>query len=354
MGDTGWNVDCLPKRFLSSNRTTRFAISLIVRGHNNCSMNNYKRTGAPCLTRTVESTLALSMACSRPCSPITTGRLIRLNGRPISCFGTRPNWTDCFRCSHATGCRSATALMCCVFWVESPQILLSPPAIAGDVRGDRRRRHEGVRVKHTNGSNSIKIYNKAGNVLRTETTINDTRAYQVYRQANDDPESPLKWQRLRKGTADMHRRSQISQNANERYLDALAACASDASVLETVQDITKRTTRNGRSVRALNPWGERDHHLFQFLAQGQWALSGFRNRDLAQWLNPEADSLPPEQRRKLASRASYIIRILRAHGLISKVPKSNQYRISKKATRITATVLLAASVQTKQLTEIAA
>ncbi len=229
-----------------------------------------------------------------------------------------------------------------------------PPSVAGDVRGDRLRRHEGIRVKHTNGSNSIKIYNKAGNVLRTETTINDTRAYRVFRRANDDPESPLKWQFMRKGVADMHRRSQISQNANERYLDALAACGTDVTVLETVKNITRRTRRNGRSVRALNPWGERDHRLFQFLAQGQWTFNGFRNRDLALWFNPKAASLPPEQRKKLSSRASYLIRILRAHGLIRKIPKSNRYLLTKKAPQITATVLLAASAQAKQLTEIAA
>ncbi len=74
----------------------------------------------------------------------------------------------------------------------------------------------------------------------------------------------------------------------------------------------------------------------------------------ALWLNPKAASLSPEERRKLSSRASYLIRILRAHGLIRKVPRSNRYLLTKRASQITATVLLAASVQAKQLTEIAA
>lgn len=229
-----------------------------------------------------------------------------------------------------------------------------PPSISGDIRGDRRRRYEGIRVKHSNGSNSIKIYNKAGNVLRTETTINDTRAFKVYRQANDEPERSPAWLPMRKGVADMYRRSQISHKANGRYLDALAACGTDATVLETVETIAKRTKFNKRSVRALNPWGQQDYPLFQFLAQGQWALNGLRNRDLAQWLNPNCEKLSTAERKKVSSRTSYLLRILRAHGLIRKVSKSHRYQVTEKGKKIATTVLLAASVQTQQLTEIAA
>lgn len=229
-----------------------------------------------------------------------------------------------------------------------------PKRISGDIRGDRRKRHEGIRIKHWDGANSIKAYNKAGNVLRVETTINATRSFKVYRQANDDPDRGAAWLPMRKGVADMHRRSEISQKSNERYLDALAACGTDATLLEMVRDISSRTKLNERSVRALNPWGNEDHPIFQFLAQGQWALAGFRNRDLAKWLNPNADALEPKERRRLSSRVSYLLRILRAHGLIRKIPKSHRYQLTKKATQIAATVLLAANTEAKRLTTMAA
>jgi len=44
----------------------------------------------------------------------------------------------------------------------------------------------------------------------------------VFRRAEGQPESPLKWRSLRKGVADIQRRAHISQAANERYLDGLA------------------------------------------------------------------------------------------------------------------------------------
>ncbi len=41
----------------------------------------------------------------------------------------------------------------------------------GEVVSDLKTRPEGVRVKHRVGSNSIKMYDKQGSVLRVETTI---------------------------------------------------------------------------------------------------------------------------------------------------------------------------------------
>ena len=75
------------------------------------------------------------------------------------------------------------------------------------------------------------MYNKAGNVLRVETTINQTREFKVYRCAHDDPSQPATWQKMRKGVSDLNRRAQISQASNERYLDHLAAAAASTEQL---------------------------------------------------------------------------------------------------------------------------
>jgi hypothetical protein len=86
-------------------------------------------------------------------------------------------------------------------------------------------RAEGVRVKHWLRGNSVKMYDKAGSVLRVETTIAETTDFKVLRPPHDDPEGTLAWRPLRKGVADLHRRAQVSQRANDAYLDALAAVA---------------------------------------------------------------------------------------------------------------------------------
>ncbi len=229
-----------------------------------------------------------------------------------------------------------------------------PGRISGDVCGDRRRRYEGVRVKHSAGRNSVKTYNKAGNVLRVETTINDTRAFKVFRRANDDSERKPSWLPMRKGVADMHRRAEISQKSNERYLNALSACKHDETLLEQIEGICRRLKMKERSVRALNPWSQKDYQFLTFLAQGEWLINGFRNRDLCRWLNPRLDHFNHKQKRNASARISYLLKILRTHRLIRKIPKENRYVLTDKGLKISTLVRAVSSVDSQQLMDFAA
>ena len=225
-----------------------------------------------------------------------------------------------------------------------------PRKLAGDTRGDRRRRYEGVRVKHWHDKNSIKVYNKAGNVLRVETTINNTRSFKVFRPDLATLEDPDKWTNMRKGVSDMHRRSQISQKANERYYDALSSCQSQITLKECIESVCRKAQLKNQSVRALNPWKAEDYSLIEFLAQGQWNINGFRNKDLAASEITDKN-LTKKQR---SSKATRTIRILRAHGLVKKIPKTHRYVLTEKAKTLTALVRAASPVQAQQLMKIAA
>ena len=72
----------------------------------------------------------------------------------------------------------------------------------------------------------MKLYDKQGQVLRVETTIHDADGTEGVSAGGGRPGGELKWQPLRKGVADLHRRCELSQAANERYLEALAAVES--------------------------------------------------------------------------------------------------------------------------------
>ena len=95
---------------------------------------------------------------------------------------------------------------------------------SGEVVSRFRDRPEGLRIKHALDLNSVKLYDKQGSVLRVETTIQRAEGMRCYRPKEGDPNGPLEWRPLRRGIADLHRRAQLSQDSNERYLDALAAC----------------------------------------------------------------------------------------------------------------------------------
>jgi hypothetical protein len=222
------------------------------------------------------------------------------------------------------------------------------------IQSDCRRRFEGIRIKHWVSGDSIKMYNKEGSVLRVETTINHPRHFKAFRPANDDTSKPATWQRMRKGINDLHRRCQISQNSNERYLDAISAAQVKQTLLDVARDVCNRTTRNARPVRALNPWDDQDFKLLTFLAKGEWKLNGFRNAQLCQWLNPQYKSLEKPERRRLSAKATRLIGMLRAHGLIRKIPREHRYMLTQKGETFASALLVASNVHIKQLTELAA
>ena len=223
-----------------------------------------------------------------------------------------------------------------------------------EIKSDCRRRYEGMRIKHWVNGDSIKMYNKQAVVLRVETTINHPRNFKAFRPANDDTSKPCTWQKMRKGVNDLHRRCEVSRQSNERYLDAMGALEVDKTLQEVAKDVCNRTSRNGRSVRGLNPWNRIDNQLLKFLAKGEWAVNGFRNRHLCQWIEPQANTLCAEDRKRLAAKATRLIGMLRAHGLIRKVPKENRYVLTKKGQTLANALLVASDIEIKRLTDIAA
>jgi len=149
-------------------------------------------------------------------------------------------------------------------------------------------------------NNSIKVYNKTDTLLRIETTINSTREFKVYRSPKDDPRQEPSWQYCRKGVSDLHRRCQISNQANERYALALGMTLVEDRLKDVLGPACRRVKKKGRCYRALNPWSPQDFQLLTFFGKGELAINGFRNKDLRRFLYGEAggDADPLELRRR--------------------------------------------------------
>jgi hypothetical protein len=224
---------------------------------------------------------------------------------------------------------------------------------SGEVVSDYKSRPEGIRVKHRVNANSVKMYDKGPNILRTETTINRSRDFKVYRCSENDPHGEKKWLPMRKGIADLHRRAEVSHNTNERYLDALAQLDTNVRLEELIAPISRPCKRNGHKVRPLRPWTADDQALLEAINRPEFLLAGMRNRDLARILYPHAEDTP-EGRRRAAAKVSYRIRILRVHGLIAKLPNTRRYRTTKKGQKIATAAILSQKVTVQQLAQAAA
>jgi hypothetical protein len=223
-----------------------------------------------------------------------------------------------------------------------------------EVISDYRSRYEGVRVKHGINYNSVKMYNKSGSILRIETTINNTRDFKVYRRPDDDGRRRKSWQKMRKGVSDLHRRRQVSQQCNQRYADALASAQVREKLKEVAADACNKITRDGRMYRGLNPFGQEDFRLLMFLAKGENAINGFRNRDLREWLYPESQGLRPQEKKRYSARTTRRIKLLRAHGLVRKVPRASRYVLTDKGMKFSVALITASTPDIKELTELAA
>jgi hypothetical protein len=222
----------------------------------------------------------------------------------------------------------------------------------GQVISDSKRRAEGVRVKHSVNGNSIKFYDKQGSVLRVETTIVRPGDFKTYRKPEGRPKEAKRWLPLRRGMADMKRRAEISAKSNERYLEALGSTTGTVPLFEWVDQCCKPIRRGGRRYRALNPWALEDGRLLELISQGEFAINGFRNRDIrAAWFKSRCDEKEQKRRMGWIGRR---LSLLRAHGLIRKVSGTHRYMVTDKG-RTTITALLAArKADVEKLTKLAA
>ncbi len=225
--------------------------------------------------------------------------------------------------------------------------------LPNEIMSDCRKRFEGIRLKHWVNSNSVKMYNKSGNLLRFETTITNTGEFKVFRKPENDDTKPESWLKMRKGVADLYRRCQISQKSNNRYADAISA----AKVKETLKEVSgsccQRITKKGRKHRAINPWNIEDFKLLLFLTKGGISINGFRNSDIKFHLFGNTKKLLEKDKKYFSGKATSYIRLLRGHGLIRKVPKENRYVLREKGRKFSTSLIYASNVDVEKLMDLA-
>jgi hypothetical protein len=211
-----------------------------------------------------------------------------------------------------------------------------PGRFQGDAHSTLVHRPEGVRIRHWLDENSIKMYDKAGRILRVEMTLNNPDRFKVLRRRPSD--GRLDWLPLRRGIADMRRRAALGRAAAARYLDALSVVGDPTPSHRLLDSVSHRVIRHGRPYRPLRPISPDEAPLFKTILHGEFALRGFQNRDLRRQLSPQVEA-DPVQRRHAAARVTRSLRLLRAHGLIKKVTRTHYYRITAKGHNVMTTAL---------------
>jgi hypothetical protein len=220
---------------------------------------------------------------------------------------------------------------------------------AGEVVTTIKELVEGTCVKHRVLENSLKMYDKFGLILRLENLLINVRDFQVFRMREGSTDGPMEYLRLRKGVADIHRRAELGQKINERYAAAMATVEDWTPLGELAGDLGQPTTWKGRSARALNPLAPADVTVLEAISRGEFVLNGFRNRDLRAVLFSDATAASLEEAKRQSAKVTRVLRLLRAHGVIAKVPKTHRYQVSPEGRRKVAALLAARQANTEQL-----
>ena len=155
---------------------------------------------------------------------------------------------------------------------------------------------------------AIKQYHKEGRALRTETTINDTRDFQIGKRLTNLPA-------LR----------EIGLSANRRLLGAQRLSHNPIRAAEAFTAVHQPIiTDTGHRIAGLRLGDRRAHALLQALLVFRLLPNGFLNRDLRGLLAELLGRDPIS-----AGQMSYDLRRLRAHGLIARIPRSHRYRLTE-------------------------
>ncbi len=160
----------------------------------------------------------------------------------------------------------------------------------------------------------LKQYFKEGRALRTETTINDTRDFEIGRRLTEE---------------NLHALRGVGFKANKRLLDAQKTshdCLSGAQAFEGLQKpVELEKSTSGTKVPSLRFGAGRTGALMAVILMLAIRPGGFRNRDLrplmAQLLGQDPDYITP-------GKASYDLRRLRAHGLIKRIEGTHRYEVT--------------------------
>jgi hypothetical protein len=219
---------------------------------------------------------------------------------------------------------------------------------SSEIHVSKKIRREGVRVKHWINGNSIKMYDKHAQILRVETTLNQVNDYRAYRTKEGDNGGAKSWRPLRKGVADLARRAEVSQAGNNRYFETLAAVDETTSLAELTTRVCQPVQRQGERARALNPLADKDAALLTAVYHGEFTANGFRNRDLRPLLFGDKP-VPPDTQRRQAAAVTRQIRLLRAHGLIKKVPGTHRYELTVHGRPVITALLAARKADTRKL-----
>jgi flagellar hook assembly protein FlgD len=204
---------------------------------------------------------------------------------------------------------------------------------AGKIQTSYKRTYFGIRIKQQNRNIIIKIYNKAGRVLRIEITFNKASELRVIQEVHQkDGQTVKKLSPLKKSIYSMEHYIRFAKDATRRYLDFLNQMDNNSKWKTEINQFTERKTENNKNYKGFNPFNSQDNTIFQELLNGLFISNGFRNKDLKSALSKKQSE--DSSSAWTTSKISRLLKRLRVFGLLKRLRKSYKYFLTEKGKMI--------------------
>lgn len=174
-------------------------------------------------------------------------------------------------------------------------------------------------IRFSAGDSSVKLYDKGTKIFRIETTclnISTLRGYRTTTHKDGKQSKGVNY--LSKHISSLELFINIASYTNQRFIQRLGSILSTTYNMSDLDRITERMSVNGISVRGFSFFDRKDRDALLAVANPANDVSGFKRNTLIKKL----PGTTPYQ-------ASYIIKRMRIHGLIKKIPQTNRYHLTK-------------------------
>ena len=218
-----------------------------------------------------------------------------------------------------------------VISVKADQVASFPghritPQLAQEIGSQFSTRIEGTCMKHRFGKASIKMYDKAGIVLRIETTANDVSFFKHHRKVEhrNGPAS-RELAPVKKSIYSLIDLREILLGCNKRYLAHLSALDDFSAGVRALDRLTKPRDVDGKTVKGINFFEPGDTALLEALQNPRVNIAGIRRAEFL----PDVEMFSP-------GRLSRQLRRLRDIGVIKRVKGTYRYYLTKAGRAATA------------------
>jgi len=192
------------------------------------------------------------------------------------------------------------------------------------------RRHAGLRLKHTLGPASVKLYNKPGGILRLEMTTYDVSFFRHYRQVvHQDGTKENALATMKKSIYSLRDLAELMQAGVSRYGQWLASLVEHSAGRAEVARLGRpEHDQQGRSYRGFNPFLPEDTQVLETVLRGEYALGGLTARRLHAVFKDWS-----------RGRIGRLLKRLRLHGLLRKIAHTHTYYLTALAQRVLTAIL---------------